>query len=111
MDLYDRKMVTNTNLKYAYSSLNYYIIIMVQNFFKCFNSNISKKIRILEALNANLMQTTTAKLLLFAQDTSLSDLASVFALVHIYYAKRDQAKYCQNTFKWPHYSLIYLSIH
>ena len=43
MDLYDRKMVTNTNLKYAYSSLNYYIIIMVQNFFKCFNSNISKK--------------------------------------------------------------------
>ena len=32
MDLYDRKMVTNTNLKYADSSLNYYVIIMVQNF-------------------------------------------------------------------------------
>ena len=32
MDLYDRKMVINTNLKYADSSLNYYVIIMVQNF-------------------------------------------------------------------------------
>ena len=27
-------MVTNTNLKYADSSLNYYVIIMVQNFQK-----------------------------------------------------------------------------
>ena len=43
MDLYDRKVGTNTNLKYAYSSLNCYVIIMVQNFFKCFNSKISKK--------------------------------------------------------------------
>ena len=32
MYLYDRKMVTNTNLKYADSSLNYYVIITVQNF-------------------------------------------------------------------------------
>ena len=31
MDLYNRKMATNTNLKYADSSLNYYVIIMVQN--------------------------------------------------------------------------------
>ena len=30
MYLYDRKMVTNTNLKYAESSLNYYVIIIVQ---------------------------------------------------------------------------------
>ena len=30
MYLYDRKMVTNTNLKYANSSSNYYVIIMVQ---------------------------------------------------------------------------------
>ena len=32
MDLYDRKMVTNTNLRDAYSSVDYYVIIMVQNF-------------------------------------------------------------------------------
>ena len=32
MDLYDRKMGNNTNLRYAYSTLNYYVIIMVQNF-------------------------------------------------------------------------------
>ena len=31
MDLYDRKMVTNTNLKYADSSSNYYVNMMVQN--------------------------------------------------------------------------------
>ena len=43
MDLYDRKMVTNTNLKYADSSLNYYVIIMVQNLKKILNSKISKK--------------------------------------------------------------------
>ena len=30
MDLYDRKMLTNTNLKYADSSSNYDVIIMVQ---------------------------------------------------------------------------------
>ena len=36
MYLYDRKMVTNTNLKYADSSSNYYVIIMVQNFKKKF---------------------------------------------------------------------------
>ena len=43
MDLYDRKMVTNTNLKYADSSLNYCLIIMVQKFLKILNSKISKK--------------------------------------------------------------------
>ena len=47
MDLYDRKMVTNTNLKYADSSLNYYVIIMVQNFKKNLNSNFQKKISFL----------------------------------------------------------------
>ena len=49
---------------------------MVQNFQKISNSKISKKIRIPEESNANLKQTTTAKRLLFAQDTSWSDLAS-----------------------------------
>ena len=44
MDLYDRKMVINTNLKYADSSLNNYVIIMVQKFLKILNSKISKKI-------------------------------------------------------------------
>ena len=39
MDLYDRKMVTDTNLKYVDSSLNYYVIIMVQNFKK----NLTRK--------------------------------------------------------------------
>ena len=34
MDVYDRKMVINTNLEYADSSLNYLVIIMVQNFLK-----------------------------------------------------------------------------
>ena len=36
-------MVTNTNLKYADSSLNYYVIIMVQKFLKFLNSKISKE--------------------------------------------------------------------
>ena len=36
-------MVTNTNHKYADSSLNYYAIIMVQNFETFLNSKISKK--------------------------------------------------------------------
>ena len=43
MDLNDRKMVTKTNLKYADSSSNYHVIIMVQNFKKNLNSKISKK--------------------------------------------------------------------
>ena len=49
MYLYDRKMVTYTNLKYADSSSNYYVIIMVQKFVKFLNSKISKKNRIPEA--------------------------------------------------------------
>ena len=36
-DLYDRKMVTNTNLKFADSSSNYYVIIIVQKFLKIFS--------------------------------------------------------------------------
>ena len=43
MDLYDRNMVTNTNLKYADSPMNYYVILMVQNFKKNLNPKISKK--------------------------------------------------------------------
>ena len=44
MDLYDRKMVANTNLKYANSSLNYYVIIMVQKIFLNFKlENFQKK--------------------------------------------------------------------
>ena len=31
MYLYDRNMVTNINLKYANSSSNYYVIMMLQN--------------------------------------------------------------------------------
>ena len=41
MDLYGRKMVNNTNLKYANSSLNYYVTMMVQNLKKKSNSTIS----------------------------------------------------------------------
>ena len=43
MDLYYRKMATNTNLKYANSSSNYYVIIMEQNLKTISNSKISKK--------------------------------------------------------------------
>ena len=44
MDLYDRKLVTNTNLKYSYSLLNHYVIIIVQNFKKNFKlENFQKK--------------------------------------------------------------------
>ena len=69
MDLHDRKMAINTNLKYAHSSLNYYVIIMVQKFLTFLTQKFPKKHRILEALNANPKETTTAKRLLFAQDT------------------------------------------
>ena len=31
MYLYDRNMLTNTNLRYANSSVNYYVIMMLQN--------------------------------------------------------------------------------
>ena len=61
-------MVTNTNLKYA-------LIIEIlrhkngTKILKFLNSKISKKNRIPEASNANLKQ-TTAKRLLFSQDTS-----------------------------------------
>ena len=44
MDLRDRKMVTNTNLKYADSSLNYYVIINVQKFLKNFKLENFQKI-------------------------------------------------------------------
>ena len=43
MDLYGRKMVTNTNLKYADSSLNYHVIIMVQNLKRFLLENFQKK--------------------------------------------------------------------
>ena len=43
MDLYDRKMVTNTNLKYDESSLNYYVIIMVPNLKNFKRENLKKK--------------------------------------------------------------------
>ena len=49
MDLYDRKMVINTNLKYADSSLNYYVIIMVQKFLNFQTRKFQKKNRIPEA--------------------------------------------------------------
>ena len=42
MDIYDRKMATNTNLKYADSSSNYCVILIVK-ILKIFNSQISKK--------------------------------------------------------------------
>ena len=34
MDLYDRNRLATPNLKYANSSLNYYVIMMVQNWKK-----------------------------------------------------------------------------
>ena len=43
MDLYDKNMVTNTNLKYADSSSNYYVIIMLKKFLKILNSNFPKR--------------------------------------------------------------------
>ena len=43
MDLYDRKMVINTNLKYAHSSFNYYVIIMVQKILTFLTQKFPKK--------------------------------------------------------------------
>ena len=43
MYLYDLKIVTNTNLKYAGSSLNNYVIIIVQNLKKFKLENFQKK--------------------------------------------------------------------
>ena len=47
-------MATNTNLKYANSSSNYYVIMMVQNLKKIKKSRISKNFRIFEARSAEL---------------------------------------------------------
>ena len=55
MYLYDRNMVTNTNLKYVDSSSNYYIIMIVQNFEKIKNSKISNFFGISEARSAKLL--------------------------------------------------------
>ena len=41
MYLYDRKMVTDTNLKYAYSSSIYHVITMIQKLIKILNWKIS----------------------------------------------------------------------
>ena len=59
-------MAATRNHKDAYSSLNYYVIMMLQN---------NKKIKIqffshFDTRSAELKRTTTAKRLLFAQDTS-----------------------------------------
>ena len=62
MYLYDLNMVTNTNLQYTNSSSNYYVIMILQN--------LKKKNRISKARSAELKQVTTAKRLLFAEDTS-----------------------------------------
>ena len=43
MELYDRNILATRNHKYANSSSNYYVIIMVQNLYKILNSKISKK--------------------------------------------------------------------
>ena len=42
MDLYDRNVLATPNLKYANSSSNYYVIMMVQNLKKVLKSKISK---------------------------------------------------------------------
>ena len=47
MDLYDRNVLATPNLKYANSSPNYYVIMMVQNLKKLLKSKISKKISFL----------------------------------------------------------------
>ena len=68
MYLYDGNMEVTTNLKYASSSSNYYVFMMLQNL-KKLNVEVLQILRISEARNAELMQTTTAKRLLFARDT------------------------------------------
>ena len=45
-------MATNTNLKYANSSLNYYVIMMLQNLKKVLKSKISNFFLIPEARSA-----------------------------------------------------------
>ena len=63
-------MITNTNLKYANSSSNYNVIMMLQKLKKIKNLKISNFFRISEARSAELKQATTAKRLLLAKDTS-----------------------------------------
>ena len=64
------------NLKYANSSSNYYVI-MIYKISKILKSKIFNFLRIHVARSADLKQTITSKRLLFAQDTSWSDLARV----------------------------------
>ena len=60
-------MVTNTNLRYTYSSLDYYVIMMLQNFKKILKLKFSNFFFISEARSAELKQTTTAKRWLFTK--------------------------------------------
>ena len=66
---YDRNMVAPRNHKYANSSSNlcHHDVTKLEKIKK---SNISNFFRIPEARSAELKQTTTAKRLLFARDTS-----------------------------------------
>ena len=59
MYLYDRSMVATTNLKYNNSTLNYYVIMTVQNL-KIFKTENFQFFRIPEARSAELKQITTA---------------------------------------------------
>ena len=58
------------NFFHTFDGVNTHCHILSQNLKKNLNSKISKKKSHFEASNANLKQTTTAKWLLFAQDTS-----------------------------------------
>ena len=55
MYLYDRNMATNTNLKNANSSSNYYVIMMIQNLKKNNNRKFPKNLYP-EARSAELKQ-------------------------------------------------------
>ena len=56
MDLYDRKRLATPNLKYANSSSNYYVMMMLQNLKKVLKSKMSNVFLISEARSAVLKQ-------------------------------------------------------
>ena len=71
MYLYIRNKVATPNLKYANSSSNYHVVMMVENLKTMKKRNRKfKKNRIPDARSAELKQTTTAKRLLFTRDMS-----------------------------------------
>ena len=70
MYINDRNMVTNTNLKYANSSSNLYVIMIVQILKKIKNKNKLQFFSHSRGTEGRVEATTTASRLLFARDTS-----------------------------------------